>query len=257
MLKKAVSVGLATITKTVTITASAVYRGDVSPSSWLRRARRARVWLRAMIYETPAAVWDLTYENSPPWEIARPQSAYFAIADTGDIRGSVLDVGCGTGELVLFLQKRGHNILGIDISPRAIASAQAKARAQNVEDAIFHIADAFALGALGRTFDTVIDSGLFHTFPDPLWRARYAMSLASIIRPGGALFILAISDREPSDWGGPYRIAKGDFLQAFGKGWHVAYVRPARCETNLDRHATGGGAEAWLARIDRGSDQKP
>lgn len=251
MLKKVLSVGLETTRRIVTVTASAFYRGDVSPASWLRRARRLRIWLRAVIYETPAATWDLTYDKSPPWEIGRPQPAYLALADSGDIRGSVLDVGCGTGELVLFLRKRGHDILGIDISPRAIASARAKAHAQNVNDVIFRTADAFALGALGRTFDTVIEGGLFHCFEDPVRRAQYARSLASIVRPGGILFILAISDREPSDWGGPYRIAESDFRKAFGEGWHVAYIRPEKYLSNLDRHTTRGGAEAWLARIDR------
>lgn len=254
MLRKVVSVGLETITNVVTVTASALYRGDVSPSAWLRRARSARVWLRRRLDATPAAVWDLAYEGLPQWEIGRPQAACLALADSGDIRGSVLDVGCGTGELVLALQRRGYDVLGVDISPIAVALARAKARAQNVEDTIFRIADAFALGALDRTFDTVIDSALFHNLSD---RARYALRLASVVRPGGVLFILAISDREPSDWGGPFRITEVDFHQAFGKGWGVAHIQPARYETNLDRHATGGGAEAWLARIDRVNEEEP
>lgn len=35
-------------------------------------------------------------------------------------KGRVLDIGCGGGRISLFLQKRGLNVLGIDISPLAV-----------------------------------------------------------------------------------------------------------------------------------------
>jgi len=41
------------------------------------------------------------YTTPPPWDIGRPQPAFVALAEAGAIRGRVLDVGCGTGELVL------------------------------------------------------------------------------------------------------------------------------------------------------------
>ena len=36
------------------------------------------------------------------------------------VEGRVLDIGCGGGRWSLFLQKRGHDVLGIDISPLAL-----------------------------------------------------------------------------------------------------------------------------------------
>ena len=35
-------------------------------------------------------------------------------------RGQVLDIGCGGGKNSLYLQKKGHDVLGIDISPLAV-----------------------------------------------------------------------------------------------------------------------------------------
>ncbi len=35
-------------------------------------------------------------------------------------RGRVLDIGCGAGRHSLYLQKKGHDVLGIDISPQAV-----------------------------------------------------------------------------------------------------------------------------------------
>ncbi|HDO42228.1 MAG TPA: methyltransferase domain-containing protein [Candidatus Bathyarchaeota archaeon] len=36
------------------------------------------------------------------------------------IRGRVLDIGCGAGRHSIYLQNKGFNVIGIDISPLAI-----------------------------------------------------------------------------------------------------------------------------------------
>jgi hypothetical protein len=38
------------------------------------------------------------YEGQAPWDIGRPQEAFVRLADSGQVHGSVLDVGCGTGD---------------------------------------------------------------------------------------------------------------------------------------------------------------
>jgi hypothetical protein len=42
------------------------------------------------------ATFENIYAGQTPWEIGRPQKAFLDVADR--ITGSVLDVGCGTGE---------------------------------------------------------------------------------------------------------------------------------------------------------------
>jgi cyclopropane fatty-acyl-phospholipid synthase-like methyltransferase len=60
--------------------------------------------------------------------------------------------------------------------------------------------EALALKDLPEVFDAVIDSRLFHVFSDED-RKRYVEGLASVLKPGGRLFLLCFSDEEPGTQG--------------------------------------------------------
>jgi SAM-dependent methyltransferase len=181
-----------------------------------------------------------------PWDIGRPQRAIVKLAEAGEIRGSVLDVGCGTGENLLYLASRGHRpLLGVDLVPAAIARAREKAKERGL-DVRLEIGDALTLETLGETFDTIVDSAVFHVFEDRE-RARYVASLERVLRPGGTYAALVFSDREPTDWGGPRRITKDEIHATFARGWIVRAIDEAIIESNL--HPEGG--LAWMARIER------
>jgi len=83
-------------------------------------------------------------------------------------------------------------VLGIDFAPNAVDQARANAAAKGI-DARFEVADAMMLDS-EPSYDTVIDSALFHIFGDAADRARYVASLHRAIRPGGVLHLLALSD---------------------------------------------------------------
>ncbi len=67
------------------------------------------------------------YQGRAPWDTGRPQPGIVKLAEAGQIRGSVLDVGCGTGENLLYLAAHGHEAWGLDFAPVAIERAKAKA----------------------------------------------------------------------------------------------------------------------------------
>ena len=137
--------------------------------------------------------------GSPPWDIGRAQPEFVTLADAGRIAGRVLDVGCGTGENAIYFAARGLDVVGVDGAVDAIRQAGDKARTRGVR-VRFDVADVLDLGEDLGDFDTVTDSGVFHVFDDED-RPRYERSVHGVLRPGGHLYLLCFSERQPGDWG--------------------------------------------------------
>lgn len=196
---------------------------------------------------TPSAEWDSAYAGDrPPWDIGRPQPAFTRLAGDGLLSGRVLDAGCGTGEHVLLAAACGAAALGVDLSAVAIEAARAKA-AERGRTARFEVADALHLERLGESFDTVLDSGLFHVFDDDS-RRRYVLSLAEVIEPGGTYYMMCFSDSQPGDWG-PRRVRREEIERAFADGWEIVSLVPDEFAINPAQGTTT--AQAWLAVIRR------
>ncbi len=188
--------------------------------------------------------FDAAYDGTPPWDIGAPQPVFAELALAGAFNGRVLDVGCGTGEHALLAAGRGLEATGIDTSPKAIALARDKARARGLAIR-FLVGDALELGYLGEQFDTVIDSGLFHVF-DNEERAEYVESLRAAIAPGGRLFLLCFSDRQPGEFG-PRRVTQKEIRASFADGWRVDSIEEARMIATFAPE----GVFAWRAAITR------
>lgn len=189
------------------------------------------------------------YEGKPPWDLGRPQAPYVEMAD--QIIGSVLDTGCGSGENALFFARRGQVVLGIDFVEAPIEAAKRKAEQRGV-DAEFVKMDALKLTSFSRTFDSVIDCGLFHVFSDED-RVTYVKGLSSVTKRGGAVFLMCFSDDEPGD-AGPRRISQNEIRGAFANGWSIDSITATRFQTNPEADEVDfseGGPKAWLAVIRR------
>jgi 2-polyprenyl-3-methyl-5-hydroxy-6-metoxy-1,4-benzoquinol methylase len=191
------------------------------------------------------------YYSAPraPWDIGRPQRSFIEAADR--IGGRVIDVGCGTGDLALWLAERGRAVTGVDFLERPIEAARRKAADRGIA-ANFLQMDAVDIGEIPERFDAATDCGLFHTFDDA-GRKAYVAAIAKLLEPGARLFLLCFSDAEPGTHG-PRRVSERELREAFAAGWQVETLEPARFEVVpgiLGAEFGPGGAQAWFAVVRR------
>jgi cyclopropane fatty-acyl-phospholipid synthase-like methyltransferase len=195
------------------------------------------------------STFETAYAGQAPWDIGKAQKPFIDVADR--ITGSILDAGCGTGDTALFFASRGCKVTGIDFLEVPIQRAQRKAAERGIR-ANFLVKEALALKDWNERFDNVIDSGLFHVFSDED-RKKYVAGLASVLKPGGKLFLMCFSDEEPGTQG-PRRVAKEELHDAFADGWSIEVIQPSRVEVRSDFKEfsfSEGGPKAWFVVIQR------
>jgi cyclopropane fatty-acyl-phospholipid synthase-like methyltransferase len=189
------------------------------------------------------------YARQAPWDIGKPQQPFVDAAD--QITGSILDAGCGSGENALYFASRGNGVTGIDFLEEPIQRAKRKAAERGLP-VTFLVKDALTLKDWSERFDNVIDSGLFHVFSDAD-RQKYIMGLGTVLNPGGRVFLLCFSDKEPGTQG-PRRVTHAELQEAFASGWAVQSIQASRFEVipNLKDFAfSEGGPRAWFAVMRR------
>ncbi|WP_170110204.1 class I SAM-dependent methyltransferase [Flavilitoribacter nigricans] len=99
-------------------------------------------------------------------------------------RGKILDVGCGAGRFLLYFQKLGFDITGIDISPGAIAVCRERGCRE------VRLMDIFQPEFAPASFDTILLFGHNIGIGGTLTGAEKLLQiLRLLIRPGGALLL--------------------------------------------------------------------
>lgn len=176
----------------------------------------------------PLAFFETVYRASAPWDIGGPQPAMVDLLAAYPPVGPVLDVGCGSGDLAVYLAGIGVETIGIDFVEEAIAQAQAKKATLPPEVAArldFRVADALRPSRLGRTFGAVVDSGFYHLF-DLDEGARYVDELARVLRPGGRYYLHAFAVTFPVP-NIPRQVTEAELREQFTpeRGWRILTIR--------------------------------
>ena len=125
---------------------------------------------------------DLTRYQDPPAETCHPLEYAFHLL--GNVKDKlVLDLGCGSGEVIVPLRQRGARVAGIDISPDLIALAQERLRRHGL-DAELRVGSAYDTGLSDKSVDVVFCMSLLHH----LQLDRAKNEICRILKPDG-LFI--------------------------------------------------------------------
>ena len=183
--------------------------------------------------------WDSAYRGEgeysgpPPWNIGEPQPELAAVIRAGKVRSDVLDAGCGHAELSLALAADGHTVVGIDLTPTAVAAARKAAQERDLPSATFVQDDITTFTGFDGRFNTIIDSTLFHSLPIE-GRDGYQQSVVRAAAPGAAYYILVFAKGAfPADIEAkPNEVDEAELRAAVGKYWEIDDVRPAFIHAN-------------------------
>jgi SAM-dependent methyltransferase len=102
------------------------------------------------------------------------------------LHATVLEVGCGTGQLGCFLSIPGRRVLSVDLCLHSLRLAQAFKQANGLGGVSFAQMNLFRLPLQPERFDVVICSGVLHHTADP--RGGF-LGLLPLVRPGGHIVV--------------------------------------------------------------------
>lgn len=184
--------------------------------------------------------WDGAYreqahfEGPPPWNIGEPQPELAALVAAGKFRSDVLDAGCGFAELSLTLADQGYTVVGVDLTPTAIAAATQAAQDRGLTTATFVQADITSLTGYDGRFSTVADSTLFHSLPIE-GRDGYLRSVHRAAAPGANYYVLVFAKGAfPAEMETkPNEVDEDELRDAVSKYWEIDEIRPAFIHANI------------------------
>jgi SAM-dependent methyltransferase len=146
-----------------------------------------------------------------------------------DHMGSALDVGCGGGQFVYWLNRLGWAAEGQEVSPYAAG------KARKLSNVTVHVTDIAGLRRTGRRYDLVTLFDVLEHFDNPV---RELSILRAMLAPGGALFV-------STPWyGGTMSKEQGPEYFQF-KPDHLFYFSVA----SLDRALRAAGFEPWHTTV--------
>jgi SAM-dependent methyltransferase len=144
--------------------------------------------------------------NETPWDIGQPDFNLVQIVTSTPIKPcKALDIGCGTGDNVIWLAQQGFDVTGIDTSELAIKKAQEKAL-QSRANCQFFVGNFLTSQIAGAPFGFVFDRGLFHAFDSEEERRTLTENVHRHLNKGGLwLGLIGNADDERQTPGPPRR----------------------------------------------------
>jgi SAM-dependent methyltransferase len=147
--------------------------------------------------------------HDTPWDIGAPDSNLIQAVNSTPIKPcKAIDIGCGTGDNVIWLAEQGFDVVGIDTSEVAIAKAKEKASRSHTK-CTFIVGDFRTSKVEGAPFGFVFDRGLFHVFDSDDERRKLAENVHRHLEKYGLwLSLIGNADEVRNTPGPPQRSAR-------------------------------------------------
>jgi len=181
--------------------------------------------------------WDRHGEFRPLHEINPLRLAHIEKLAQGLGGKRVLDVGCGGGILSDSMARKGAQVVGIDLSTKALRVAQLHALEAQTPNVQYREISAEALAQQeAEGFDVVTCMEMLEHVPDP---ASIVRACSRLVKPGGWVFISTIN-RNPKSF--LFAIVGAEYvLNLLPRGTHeyMKFIRPSE----LAAHSRTAGLE--------------
>jgi len=140
--------------------------------------------------EETAEMFTAYYRNYPDDPVVRGFRATIARLRSMTGGGRLIDVGIGTGLLLHLAEQGGFRALGVEISPGAAERARS-------EFGVEVLVGDFEQADLGEPADAITMADVLEHTHDP---RRFLTRAASLLRPGGVLFVAVPNHRSTVHW---------------------------------------------------------
>lgn len=122
-----------------------------------------------------------------------PRKCYRSVIDEiNNIKfNSLLDVGCGTGEILNKISNNKGKYYGLDLSPKMLEIAKSKDNSTNIT---YVIGDSEDMQFKSKYFDLIICVESFHHYPNP---SNVAKEFNRVLSKGGYLIICDMYRKQP------------------------------------------------------------
>ena len=160
-----------------------------------------------------------------PWDHGTPDHNLIDIVREYAIAPCrALDIGCGTGENVLWLAENGFEATGCDISATAVDLARRKAAGGGLT-CTFVAADFLQDTITAAPFGFAMDRGCLHSVGGADERARFAENVAAHLEPDGLWLTMAGNADEPKREVGPPQLTARELTAAVEPRFEILSLR--------------------------------
>jgi methyl halide transferase len=184
--------------------------------------------------------WDNRYRDSDtPWDTGLPScELQRCVVEMRLTPCRAIEVGCGTGTNIIWLAQQGFDCTAVDLSPRAIEQARAKASAAGVQVRLV-VGDVSTPPNLDPPFAFFFDRGCYHAVRrsdvEPYLRAVDGWTA-----PGAEGLVIA-GNAKAERKAGPPVVTEDEIRSELGRVFEIVRLR----EFWLDEPP--GSNEKWLA----------